>query len=221
MNLPIELLHLYDTAEYDGAGETELKQLILEPDTLCLQCEAYTYEDAQDSIPLLISATFSKVIAYQITDSTWDYFSEDAEHVQLLSYQRPRGELYISRTPANVDAAFVQCIRALEETRLSDHDSLQVLGFTANSFLSRLEAGFGKFVEGPIVYLQTLATVLQQHGAIPSVLPLDQLQREMYYHEDESYGYQPFDKEKLRVVCFGKNWVLLDGEMVVNASSPA
>ena len=45
MNLPAELLKLYDTPEYDGAGVTDLQRVDFEAAILRLVCEAYTPED--------------------------------------------------------------------------------------------------------------------------------------------------------------------------------
>ena len=92
---------------------------------------------------------------------------------------------------------------------------MQVLSFTASSFLSKLEAGFGRFVEGPAVYVDRLADVLREYGAGPSTLPLKPLARSMYYAEEDAYGWEPYDGERLRVISFGDNWVLLDGEEAV------
>ena len=37
----------------------------------------------------------------------------------------------------------------------------------------------------------------------------------MYYPEHDAYGWEPYDGERLRVVVFGGNWVLLEGEALI------
>ena len=166
--------------------------------------------------------TFRNVIDYRISERTWGYFSEDREHVLLVPYRQPRSELYLRAAPNDIDAAYVWCVRALRQARLGEHDPLQVLGFTASSFLSKLEAGFGKFAEGPAVYIDCLVNVLRAYAAGPSTLSLKPLARSRYYAGEKTYGSEPYDLGQLRVVCFGKNWVVTDGVVeVVVAQGPS
>ena len=219
MQLPAVLLARYATPEYDGTGVTELLRADFEATTLRLSCKAYSYEDGPGIEPLPIRISFQNVIKHRLCEQWWDYFFEEREHVQLVPYQYPRSELYLRNAPKDVDAAYVQCIRALLHVQLGKHDPLQVLGFTASSFLSRLEAGFGKVVEGPAIYLDQLASLLKQHNAGPSTLPLKPLRRSCYYTEDDSYGSEPYDLAQLRVVRFGQNWVVTDGTVEVTVAA--
>ena len=215
MLLPAALLALYNTSAYDGAGYIALETLSFGDRSLRLDCRADTHEPYDDPAPLPLRVTFEGVIDWRLSANQWETFEEPHDHPALIPYRYPRSELYLKSAPRDIPAAFAETIAALQTARLGQDDPLRTFGFTATGYLTRLGQGFGRLTEGPTPYVDALAAVLRRHGAGPSSLSLKPLRRHVYYAEHGTYGSEPYDQERLTVVVFGENWVLLEGEAAV------